>query len=278
MNKRLLITIFILSLIVGLVGYFYFQLENKKQEVVFLDVGQGDSTLINLFGNNEVLIDGGPDESVLYGLGKFLPLYDRSIELMIITHAHDDHLSGLIEVLQRYAVKEILMTCDDKINSSIYNNFLELLKIKAVKIICAEENLTLDLKNAKLEIIYPSKNCDLCTAEPGGNNSSLVFKITLNNGQSFLFTGDIEAEAEEEILKSIHTVKLAADILKVPHHGSDTSLTEEFLQAVKPKEAIIFVGADNKFGHPSLRTIKRLERNGVEVKRTDLEGSIRYNE
>lgn len=274
MNKKLVIIILILFLSIVFISYFYYQLENKKQELIFFDVGQGDSTLVNLAGNNEILIDGGPDESVLYKLGRYLPIYDHSIELVILSHVHDDHLSGLLEVLPRYTVKEILMTCDEPINSSIYDNFLELLKIKAVKIICAEENLTLELQNAKLETIYPSKVCDWCLKDPGGNNSSLVFKITLDNGQSFLFSGDIEASAEEEILKNIYLEKITADILKVPHHGSDTSLTEEFLKAVNPSEAIIFVGADNKFGHPSLRTIKRLERNGVNILRTDLMGDI----
>lgn len=274
-TKTLLIIIILITVTIS--SYFYYDYENKKQEIVFLDVGQGDSSLINLAGNNEILIDGGPGESVLYELGKYLPFYERSIELMVLSHAHDDHLFGLIEVLKRYRVKEILMRCDLENKATAYQEFLELLKQKSVPIICAEDNKLIDLKSAKLEIIYPAKNCDLCLAEPGGNNSSLVFRVEMNN-KKILFTGDIELKAESEILKNVDMEKLPADILKIPHHGSDTSLSEEFLNTVAPSKAIIFVGAGNSFGHPSLRTIKRLEREGIKIFRTDQMGSIMYNE
>jgi len=279
MIKHKIFFIFIILLTLVAAGYFYYSFENQKQEIVFFDVGQGDATFINLPDNNEILIDGGPDNSVLYKLGKFMPFYDRSIELLILTHHHDDHLFGLIEVLKRYQVKKVLIRCltDGAEPSGAYEIFLDLLNKEKAEIICAENLSSLNLKNADLEIIYPKKDCALCQADSGGNNSSLVMRLNLDNGEKILFTGDIEEKAEKEILASETVKYLPSDILKVPHHGSETSLSQEFLQAVNPKKAVISVGFNNKFGHPSSRTIKRLERAGVEIFRTDKEGDIKLN-
>ncbi|PIT89904.1 hypothetical protein COU23_01425 [Candidatus Kuenenbacteria bacterium CG10_big_fil_rev_8_21_14_0_10_36_11] len=272
--KTFFIIIILLALLVA--SYFYYIHENQKQEILFFDVGQGDAIFVNLAGNNEILIDGGPDNSVLYKLGRFMPLYDRSLELMILTHHHEDHLFGLIEVLKRYRVKKILMYCESaKENlTDVLTEFFDLIAKEKAQILCAEDLTKLDLNSALLIMIYPKKNCAVCAADPGGNNSSLVFRLDIDQGEKILLTGDIEEKAEKEILATNAPGILKSDILKVPHHGSETSLIEEFLAEVSPEKAVISVGQDNKFGHPSLRTIKRLERMGVEILRTDEMGDI----
>ncbi|MFC1622425.1 ComEC/Rec2 family competence protein [Patescibacteria group bacterium] len=278
-TKKTLIILTVVVLIASATIYYLYH-ENKS-EVIFFDVGQGDSILINLPGNNEVLIDGGPDSTVLYKLGKYLPIYNRDIELMILTHPHADHITGLLEVLKRYKVKQVMYT-DVNYNAENYNQFIKILKhenIKTIKI----SDINLD-ENNFLQIIYPWGNPKDLESE-NQNNNSIVVKLITKVGLNFLLTGDIEAEIEEILISKnnvglkhpldvSNSLDLSANILKVAHHGSITSSNQDFLQAVQPEQAIISVGKDNKFGHPSLRVIRRLERMGIEVLRTDEIGDI----
>ncbi len=271
-KKILFIAIGCLLLTAGC--WLYYDYQNKKFEVVFFKVGQGDSALINLPGNNEILIDGGPDMTVLYKLGKYLPVYDRSIELMILTHPHDDHLLGLIDVLKRYQVKKIMFT-GVKLDSTPYEAFIKDIQgIKVIKVGAGDlSKINLDESNF-LEIIYPTESLagkdvkDL-------NSSSIVVRLVTKSGENFLFTGDTQAVVEKEILDRFSANLLRAQVLKVAHHGSDTSSSEKFIQAVNPSYAIISVG-ENKFGQPALRVIRRLERARAKVLRTDEAGDVRF--
>ena len=272
--KIFLIIIFFIIFIIFCVLYFNYN--NNKFEVIFFNVGQGDSALINLPGNNEILIDGGPDKTVLYKLNKYLPVYNRDIELMILTHPHADHTAGLIEVLKRYNIKKIMYT-GIKYDSEIYKEFINIINKKLashslgkggnIKIIKPEDfdKIKLDDKNI-LKIIYPRENLENKNFSDL-NDSSIVFKLDTPE-KDFLFTGDITVAVEKEILNNINNNLLRADILKVAHQGSITSSSEEFIKAVSPAFAVIPVG-ENNFGHPSLRVIRRLERIGAKVLRTD---------
>ncbi len=276
---KLILIIFVAVMVLILAGYLYYNYQERKFEVVFFDVGQGDSALINLPGNHEILIDGGPDMSVLYKLGKYLPVYDRDIELMILTHPHADHVTGLVEVLQRYKVKKIIYT-GVKYKSKIYQKFLELVNNNNApqRVSAGVKSINLDNKNDILKIIYPWENFENKEFKDL-NNSSIVVKLDTPD-KDFLFTGDISVKVEKKILRFLkcaeteHCPLLNADVLKVAHQGSETSSSEAFLKAVSPKWAVIPVGANNKFGHPSLRVIKRLERIGAKVFRTDKDGDV----
>ncbi|MFH0857014.1 MAG: MBL fold metallo-hydrolase [bacterium] len=259
-------------------------------EVIFLDVGQGDASLIRAEGGVNVLIDGGPDNKVVEKIDKYLPLWNRKIDIMVLTHPHSDHVSGLINVLEKYPVNEVWMT-GVLHNSPEYIEFLETMKNKKTEVkIAGGENGGLGeyeiALNTKIKILYPKENL-LKQKVDNLNNSSIVLKLEYKN-KSFLFAGDIEKEAEDELcgqpssnFPSSDALPatssggvLKADILKVAHHGSDTGSTEEFLNLVKPEIAIISVGRDNEFGLPSLRIIKRLERMGVRIIRTDEYGDV----
>jgi beta-lactamase superfamily II metal-dependent hydrolase len=265
---------------------FWTQYEAKTElEVDFLDIGQGDSILIKTpFGQN-VLIDGGEDSSVIRELSRNLPLLDRTIDLMILTHPHGDHVDGLNEVIKRYQVKKIIYTGVVH-ETPGYITWLELIREYNIplSIIDRSQKITFG-DDCYLDILYPMKS--LLGQEVSNVNNSSIVSMLVYGETKFLLTGDAEIEVEQELLDLTPrsplldrrgegiALDLKADVLKVGHHGSDTSSSEEFLEAVRPKMAIISVGKDNSFGHPSRRIIKRLERIGSQVLRTDEQGTIR---
>jgi len=257
------------------------QTENQAApllRVYFLNVGQGDAIYIRTPEEQDILIDGGPDASVLSELGKVMPFWDRQIDVMVLTHPHSDHVAGLVEVLRRFEVKQIyytgvLHTAPD------YLAWLTEIKNKNVSMNIVHDFFELKLSDEiKLQFLYPTvslvnkKMTEL-------NNSSIVTRL-VDGDTEFLFTGDAEAEVEEALLKKYCALEqpcaLASDVLKVGHHGSTSSSLEEFLKAVDPRYAVISVGQDNSFGHPHLRTLKRLERLNVPILRTDERGAIEF--
>jgi competence protein ComEC len=274
MPHKLYKILLILGIVVVLVAIpaFWLTWEAASDlEVDFLDVGQGDAALIKTPYGQNILIDGGPDNTVIKILGEVLPWWDRKIDLMILTHPHSDHVSGLIDVIKRYKVKKILYT-GVLHTSPDYIAWLELVKARKIPLIIIDRPQTINLgQDCELSIIYPRKNLAGQTMD-NLNNSSIVFKLKYGRTK-FLFMGDAEIEVEKKLLKS--GADLQADVLKVAHHGSNDSSGQEFLERVMPEFAIISVGADNEFGHPSRRPIKRLERLGARVLRTDLDGTIK---
>ena len=241
-------------------------------EVAFLDVGQGDASLIKTpFGQN-ILIDGGSDYKIIERLEEELPWWDATIDLMILTHPHNDHVAGLIFVLERYDVKKILYT--GVVHSvPAYLEWLKIIKAKNIPLVIIDRPQEIIFgNNCFLDIIYPRKSL-LAKSVNNLNNSSIVAELDCED-RTVLFMGDAETEVEEELIKIGDLGSV--EILKVGHHGSNTSSNQEFLELVNPQKAIISAGKDNKFGHPSLRIIKRLERLGAEILRTDLDGTIRF--
>ncbi len=261
-------------LVVAAIPVFWY-LSNKipaerKLEVDFLDVGQGDASLIKTpFGQN-VLIDGGPDSGVLKALASNLSWWDRRIDLVILTHPHDDHVAGLNQVLRRYDVKKIAYTGVVH-NSPAFLAWLDLINKKKIPLLIIDRPQKIVLGgDCFLDVIYPLQSF-LGKEIENLNNSSIVVKLVY--GQTgFLFTGDAEQEEEKEILGAKFP---GADVLKVGHHGSDTASSEDFLAAVLPKISVIELGKDNDFGHPSGRTLKKLERLKSEIFRTDLNGTVK---
>ena len=228
---------------------------DKNLHISFLDVGQGDAILIHK-GNQQVLVDGGPSpQAITLELSKKMPFWDRTIELVVLTHPSADHVTGLIEVLNRYKVKQVLYP-DLDYDSSIYDEWLRLVKAKNIKYTIAQAGQEIDLGDGVVIEVLNPQIPPLSDTESDIDNNGVVLRISVDK-VSFLLTADIMWEAEFELIA--HRASLNSTVLKVAHHGSDTSTTPEFLAVVNPQLAVISVGEDNPFGHPSDEVIARLE-------------------
>lgn len=254
-------------------GIFFTQ-TSAKSEVLFLnflDVGQGDASLIQSPYGQNILIDGGDGNQLVSKMSEQMRFFDRNIDLMILTHPHADHVTGLIEVLERYKVNKILYTGRTH-SSPDYLAWLEEIKKKNLDLIIIDHPQKIKLgPDCVLDILYPFDRSDT-TAKRSLNNTSMLIKLVYGNS-AVLFTGDLEHDIEEELIKK--DIDLRAEVLKIAHHGSDSSSIEEFLDRVDPDIALIGVGEDNKFSHPSKRVLNRLSQRSVDIYRTDELGTIR---
>jgi len=264
MNKKYSISIiFTLFLLNIFCYYLIFNFLFLKDEVAFLNVGQGDSELIRTKAGN-ILIDAGPNNQILFEISKILPFYDRIIDLVIISHPNTDHFNGLFSLLEHYKIRAVMINNLDYPGSR-YQNLLKQLKNNDVLFLKGENGTKIKWDNNFISIISPlNSNNNI-------NNSSLVALLNLNQKQ-FLFTGDIESSVEKKIIKYFNQ---PIDVLKVPHHGSQTASSEEFLNTLKPKIAVIEVG-ENNYGQPHPGTLKRLNAIGAQIFRTDLDGTIQF--
>ncbi len=259
----------VLAGVLAIFGVLFFWQEQKQTtfEVVFLDIGQGDAILIQ-DGETQVLIDGGRDGlELLSRLGRYVPFWDRNLEVVIATHPDSDHIGGLPSVLRNYQV-DTVMTNGQVGDTETSKLFEELASQKAkTRLTVAEGTEILFPAGATLRFLYP------LTPIPADspietNEGSLVARLDFFDS-SFLFTGDLARE--EEALQDIQPV----DILKVAHHGSRFSTSDQFLDVLKPKEAVVSVG-ENSYGHPHPDVLMNLKERGIRTYRTDEEGDIFY--
>jgi len=247
---------------------------DDELHVSFLDVGQGDAILIQK-GNQQVLVDGGPSpQAISLEMGDKMPFWDRTIELVVSTHPHSDHITGLLEVLQRYKVKQVLYP-DLDFESDIYQEWLRLLEEKDIECTLAQAGQQIELGDGVIIKVLNPQTPRLTGTESDIDNNGVVLRLSLGK-TSFLLTADIMGEAEFELIEQ--RANLASTVLKVGHHGSDTSTTPEFLAVANPCVAVISVGKDNPFGHPSDEVMERLnEKLGSEnIFRTDEQGTIEF--
>ena len=273
-RKKYINLILIISIIFSLLS---FMPQNLK--VYFIDVGQGDSTLIVTPQNKTILIDGGGSEFSDFNVGEktLLPyILDRGfnkIDYIIVSHFDSDHCGGLLYIMQEIKVKNIIIGKQYE-TSKNYEKFLEILKEKNINLKIVEAGNKINIENnLYFDILWPySKNM---ISENAINNNSLVCKLIYKNF-SILFTGDIEKIAENEIINTYKNklYLLKSNILKVAHHGSKTSSIKEFVENVNPQYALIGVGKNNKFGHPSDSTIQTLNTKKTKIYRTDQKGEI----
>lgn len=239
-------------------------------EVSFLDIGQGDAILIEGRTGNQILIDAGPGKNVLRKLAHALPLFDRSLDVLIETHPDKDHIGGFPFILDRYHAGLFLSpgvssdnTFDDEIEY--------VLEKKGIRHLEARSGTVFDLEDGSyLEILFPDRDV-------GGfetNTASVIARLVYGN-TCFLFTGDAPQEIENYLI-GIYGDSLACDVLKVGHHGSRTSTGPFLLSAVSPTYAVVSAGKDNSYGHPHAEVVKRLTSAGANVLSTAEEGTITF--
>jgi len=251
--------------------YFSQASENDLVEIIFFDIGQGDAILIRTISGNKVLIDGGPENYLIGQIGKELTFYDKFIDLVILTHAHDDHVSGLNEILQRYEVGQVLFPGLVDYYEPAYKEWLSIIEQKDINLQATKAGEVYKFDDGSyLEILYPFVSYQGELVEDV-NDTSVISRFCYVE-VCVLLTGDATAQVEEELL--ISGQDLSAEILKLGHHGSQYSSSEEFLVAVDPEVAVIQSGVGNSFNHPHLRILKRLARLGIEVLRNDQLGQI----
>lgn len=234
-------------------------------EVHFIDVGQGDAILVKS-DEEFMLIDAGKnvagDLVVDYLKGQNV----KKLKYVIGTHPHEDHIGGLDDVINAFEVEKVIMP-NVTHTTKTFEDVLDSIINKGLKITPAKSGEQYHLGESEVLILAPNK------AEYDNlNNYSVVTKLTHGN-TSFIFTGDAEEISEKEMIE-VYKDNLKSDVLKVGHHGSTTSTSQEFLDAVRPKEAVISLGKDNTYGHPHKEIIDRLEANNIIIYRTDLEGTI----
>ncbi|MFA6160127.1 MAG: ComEC/Rec2 family competence protein [Parcubacteria group bacterium] len=262
-----LIFLFAISLI--LAGVIWHS-QNQKIKIIFFDVGQGDAIMISL-GQNQILIDGGPSgQKEMEKLGKYIPFWDRKIEIVIATHPDQDHIGGLIDVMKNYKIGKIIDNSVEN-DSRVYKNYLEIIENKKIERLKGKEGMNIKIKDANLEILYP--NSVLQNNPKDTNSDSIVAKLTYGQN-SFLFTGDFPIEKEFALISS--SLDLNSRVLKVSHHGSKNATSQEFLNKVSPIDAIISVGKNNSYGHPAGELLERLKAKKINILRTDEKGDIEY--
>jgi competence protein ComEC len=241
--------------------------DSEVLKIVFFDVGQGDASLLILPSGEKILIDGGPDKKLLHKLPDQLPLFSKKLDYVILTHPHADHLASLSEILRRYEVGQVIITGVIHTTAD-YLEFLQVIKDKNIPVTFIEEPKEVVIGETILQFLTPPESLREKKIE-NLNNSSLVFRLTYKNN-SALFMGDYEAE--EELIND--NIEIESNIIKISHHGANNGNDPKFLQAVNAQYAVISVGKNNKFGHPSYRTLHELNQLKVEVLRTDESGDI----
>ena len=258
LSKKELLPPFLISLTIVIIITFV-SLSDNQTRVVFCDVGQGDAAYIRIKNKFDILIDAGPGQSVMSCLGKYMPFYDKKIEMVILSHPEKDHYGGLIYLITRYKIDRLIT---GKINFQT-KTFVDLLKkITQAKIvlISLDQIKIYDILHDRLEL-FPQNGST--------TNETSMLAFFEENNTKVLFTGDYDFK-----IMPANLVIDPVSILKVPHHGSKNGLTEKLLKITQPKIAVISVGKNNSYGHPAKKIIDLLKKYGVIIRRTDEEGNI----
>lgn len=261
-------------ILLGILNTSYGQVNNEENaEVVdefrevlkvhYIDVGQGDAIFIELLNHESMLIDAGEVQEKDTVKNYISNLGYKKIDYIVGTHPHTDHIGSLAYIVDNFEVGKIYLPKAVSM-SKTYENLLEVISNKGLKVTSAKAGINiLNEENINIDILAPNKDSysDL-------NNYSAVIKIVYNNNK-FLFMGDAEVLSEKEIMEDV-----SSDVIKVGHHGSDSSSSLEFVRRVNAQYAIISVGEDNQYNHPDQKIIERYEKNGAKVYRTDINGNI----
>jgi competence protein ComEC len=264
--KKSILSLFILLFLNILAFSFSLSLYNAYLEVSFFDVGQGDSIFIETPQKHQILIDGGPGYTkVLEGLSSEMPFSDKEIDLIVLSHPESDHMTGLLSVLENYKVDNILWTGVER-DGEKFDSWKRMIVEEGANIYYADKGDSIVAGDVSLGVLFPFESLKNEEVKES-NNTSIVVKLSYKNS-SFLFPGDISSKTEKLINDA------DADILKIPHHGSKYSTSEELLSKVSPLMAVIQVGK-NSYGHPTEEVLTRLNNSGIKVLRNDTNGDIK---
>ena len=245
-------------------------LPSLEPRVYFLDVGQGDAALVITSQYQKVLIDGGPDASILGELNRVLPFWDKTLDALLLSHSDSDHLQGLLPIAAHFKIRNLYLGLTNDINP-LLQQLIDRITAQGGKITLLQADRDLVLApDLAFDILSPLETRP--TLAKPRNDASIVLKL-LTPYESVLFTGDI-SEKQEKILVQRYGDMLRSHILKVPHHGSASSSSKPFLAAIQPTQAVISVGQDNPFRHPRSEALARLTASGATIIRTDLCGTI----
>lgn len=241
--------------------------DGQVLKVHFIDVGQADAILIQGPEGENVVIDAGNNNDSETVVSYIRKQGVKELKAVIGTHPHEDHVGGLDAVIQSFNVDKVYLPKAVH-TSETFRDVLKAVSDKGIKVTAASGGIVIPLRGMTAEFLGP-----VGTDYENLNNHSAVLKLTYGEN-SFLFQGDAEEESERDILGRGMGSRLKADVLKLGHHGSSTSSTPEYLDAVKPKYAVITAGKGNDYGHPHKETIERLKKKGISIYRTDEQGTI----
>lgn len=262
--------LFVLALVTATIWSVYFSQPDEKLNIYFFDVGQGDAELIQK-ANWQILVDGGPNDIVIERISNVMPIDDRKIETIIITHPHADHITGLIEVINRYEIEKIILT-KVEYESATYKSLLELIEKKKIKTITPKiGDVEYLFDQGKITYLWPGE--EIANFQNNLNNTSIVFRFDYGEFNC-IFSGDTEIEGWTEIFKKQKNNLRGIDVIKIPHHGSRTGLNENMTDIMSPDIAIISLGLNNKYGFPHQEILNSLAKNKTRVYRTDQDKSI----
>ncbi len=237
--------------------------------VHFLDVGQGDCSLIVMPNGKTVLVDASIKDEGKNILEYLSYQKVTHIDYFILTHPHADHIGGAKEVVEGLSIGKVVMP-DIETDTATFENLLKAIDRKSIPIHIAKAGETISLGNANIKILGPANKTDDL------NNMSIVFRLDYGK-MSFMFTGDAETSSENDMLNKFGKNEFTADVIKIGHHGASTSSSVRFLNAVSPKYAVISCGKENSYGHPHTETIDTLNKLGIKYFRTDKVGNIVFS-
>jgi competence protein ComEC len=244
---------------------------HQQLQVTFLDVGQGDSIHIRTPDNFEVLIDGGMSSAVLRELAEGRSFFDRHLDLVIATHPDADHVGGLADVLERYQVDRVLMVEVDHDTPAAESFARAVTNETGVDVWHAHAGQIITIgASTSLKILSPRGD----TTNWNSNNASIISQLSYGD-IDFMLTGDAPASIEN-FLVEYYGSALESEVLKLGHHGSKTSTSEEFLAAVAPTFAVVSAGKDNRYGHPAVEVVRRVEDFGADIVSTSESGRITF--
>jgi len=258
--------------------------EEKKDptlNITFLDIGQGDSTFVEFPDGQQMLIDCAIDDRVLEALGRVMPFYDHDIDYLVVTHPDLDHYGGCLDVMKRFDIGHILYNGMEKSYDELWQSFhaeVQAQMAEGKEYIEVDEPFVWEIASTTVNVLYPDHSIPQDSHIPGldkdvgANDTSIVMKLSFGT-QDVLLMGDAEEDLETYLVNT-YGEQLDVEVLKMGHHGSQTASTQPFLTVVTPQDAIASCGLNNKFGHPSLRVLKRFEREHTNVWRTDVSGDI----
>lgn len=281
MQKKISIIIgVLLAATVSLLGFMRLSpTTSDGVQISFLDVGQGDATFITWGDGVQMLVDCGEDARVLEALGRNMAFFDKHIDYLVVTHPDRDHYGGCIDVLRRFTVANVVYTGMQK-EDKAWNIFLAMVEQEGARIHIITKKQDWQIASSTLSFLYPDHDVRLDAHVPGypkkesDNNTSIVMKLVYGES-SLLLPGDAEQELEEYLVKQ-HGDEIDVDVLKASHHGSGGSSIKPFLEAASPQHTVISAGRNNRYGHPSRRVLKRLERIGSTIWRTDIQNDILF--